>query len=104
MIFNKLSKHLISNQSQLIEVSIGEIADKYSILELKNKYITDTNKLNEIKKEIDILKIKVAKSNSGMRYVTDRTKETTGHYIKKYVNYFKEKKSTPWDGLLRINL
>lgn len=54
--------------------------------------------------EADILKLKVAKLPSCMRYVTDRTKETTEHYIKKYVNSFKEKKSTPWDGLLRINL
>jgi len=44
-----------------IEVSIGEIIDKYSILELKNKYITDENKLYEIKKEMNILEEKVSK-------------------------------------------
>jgi hypothetical protein len=38
-----------------IEVSLGEIVDKYSILELKKKYIKDVNKLNEIEKELNIL-------------------------------------------------
>ena len=38
-----------------IEVSLGEAIDKYSILELKKKKITDVNKLIEIKKEIDVL-------------------------------------------------
>ena len=51
--------------------------------------------------EADILKIKVEKPSLGMLYVTGRTTE---NYIKKYVNSFKEKKPTPWDGLLRINL
>ena len=40
-----------------IEVSFGESIDKYSILELKLKKITDPNKLFEIKKEIDILSL-----------------------------------------------
>jgi hypothetical protein len=38
-----------------IEVSIGEVIDKYSILEIKQKKISDANKLIEIKKEIVIL-------------------------------------------------
>lgn len=38
-----------------IEVSIGEIIDKYSILELKNKYIKDESKLCEIQKEMKVL-------------------------------------------------
>jgi hypothetical protein len=38
-----------------IEVSIGEAIDKYSILELKMKKITDKNKQLEILKEIDVL-------------------------------------------------
>jgi hypothetical protein len=38
-----------------IEVSLGEVIDKYSILELKQKKISDTNKLIEIKKEIEVL-------------------------------------------------
>ena len=47
-IFNELN-----NAS--IEASIGEIMDKYSILELKTKYIFDEIKLKEIKKEMDML-------------------------------------------------
>ncbi len=39
----------------LLEVSIGEAIDKYSILELKRKYITNSEKLNDIQKEIDSL-------------------------------------------------
>jgi hypothetical protein len=38
-----------------IEVSLGEVIDKYSILELKQKKISDANKLIEINKEMDIL-------------------------------------------------
>lgn len=53
-IFNELDKS-IYKKNTLIEVSFGEIIDKYSILELKNKYIKDTNKLNEIQKEIKLL-------------------------------------------------
>jgi hypothetical protein len=39
-----------------IEASVGDVVDKYSILEIKNKYITDENKKIEIQKEIDELK------------------------------------------------
>ena len=45
--------HLYMN----INVSFGEAIDKYSILELKLKKIHDSNKLLEIKKEIDVLYI-----------------------------------------------
>lgn len=38
-----------------LEVSIGEAVDKFSILELKRKKITDPLKLEEIQKEIDAL-------------------------------------------------
>jgi FkbM family methyltransferase len=51
---NKLLDNQPSNANQ-IEVSIGEIIDKYSILELKKKYITNKNKLEEIQKEIEVL-------------------------------------------------
>jgi len=51
-IYNSLLKNIIG---YTIEVSIGEIVDKYSILELKTKYITDNNKIKEIQKEMDIL-------------------------------------------------
>tara|TARA_R100000908_G_C3753608_1_gene147963 strand:- start:2411 stop:2779 length:369 start_codon:yes stop_codon:yes gene_type:complete len=38
-----------------IEVSIGEVLDKISILEIKNNKIKDHEKLKNIKKEFDIL-------------------------------------------------
>lgn len=38
-----------------IQVSVGEAIDKYNILELKLKKITDETKINEIKKEIECL-------------------------------------------------
>ncbi len=40
----------------IIEVSIGEVVDKYNILELKLKKISNETKLIEIKKEIEALK------------------------------------------------
>lgn len=52
----------------LIEVSFGEIIDKYSILELKNKYINDPNKLNEIQKEIKILNQKIGDATKTFFY------------------------------------
>jgi len=54
IIFNGANK-TISKSKNLIEVSIGEIIDKYSILELKNKYIKDPSKLSEIQKEIKLM-------------------------------------------------
>lgn len=42
-------------QSYNIEVSFGEIIDKYSILDLKTKFITDREKLVEINKEMKTL-------------------------------------------------
>jgi hypothetical protein len=39
-----------------IEVSNGELVDKIIILEIKNKYITDKNKLKNILKELSELK------------------------------------------------
>jgi hypothetical protein len=38
-----------------IEVSIGEIVDKLSILQIKTKFIRDEEKLNNVKKEYDYL-------------------------------------------------
>lgn len=38
-----------------VEVSIGEIVDKISILEIKSKKITDQTKLKNIKKEFNVL-------------------------------------------------
>lgn len=39
----------------LIPVSVGELFDKYSILQIKNERITDINKLEIIQKEINYL-------------------------------------------------
>jgi FkbM family methyltransferase len=52
---NKISntKCLLENQ---IEASIGEIIDKYSILELKLKFISDNKKINDIINELNVLK------------------------------------------------
>lgn len=38
-----------------IEVSIGEIVDKLSILKIKTEFIKDEEKLNNVKKEYDYL-------------------------------------------------
>ena len=38
-----------------IEVSIGEIVDKLSILQIKTSFIKDVEKLNNVKKEYDYL-------------------------------------------------
>lgn len=38
-----------------IEVSIGEIVDKLSILQIKTSFIKDEEKLNNVKKEYDYL-------------------------------------------------
>jgi len=60
-ILNKINNHLDTinkntiNEKLLIEVSIGEIIDKYSILELKHKYISDLNKLQDIENEMKTL-------------------------------------------------
>ena len=40
----------------LVEVSVGELLDKISILEIKSEKITDPEKLNYIKDEYKILK------------------------------------------------
>ena len=56
-VLNKINNYLdtIQNEKTLIEASIGEIIDKYSILELKHKYIYDPNKLQDIENEMSIL-------------------------------------------------
>ena len=54
----------------LLEVSVGEAIDKYSILEIKSKHITDEYKKHEIVKELD--KLQQCKS-----------------YIEKYPFYYK---------------
>jgi hypothetical protein len=55
-ILNKINKYLDTKKEKyLIETSIGEIIDKYSILELKRKYISDVNKLQDIDNEMKTL-------------------------------------------------
>ena len=63
--FNKIYDFLnsIKSNKNYIETSFGEIVDKYSILELKIKYITDPNKILDIKNEIEILKPFTNKKN-----------------------------------------
>ena len=40
----------------IIPVSVGELYDKYTILQIKNEKITDINKLTFVKKEMHYLK------------------------------------------------
>ena len=75
-ILNKINNHLdMKKEKNLIEVSIGEIIDKYSILELKQKYISDVNKLQDIEKEMNLLE----------KYISDIK---TSHFYKMllYIN------------------
>ena len=46
----------------LVEVSIGELLDKLSILEIKKEKIKDPEKLKYIKDEHNILKVQLAKN------------------------------------------
>lgn len=75
-ISNKINTYLDSqNTNYLIETSIGEIIDKYSILELKCKYISNTYKLKDIKHEMNVLE----------KYVSD-IKETHFYKMLLYIN------------------
>ena len=42
--------------SVIVDISIGELYDKYSILEIKLEKINDTQKLEWVQKEYDLLK------------------------------------------------
>ena len=46
----------------LVEVSVGELLDKISILEIKKKKIKDTEKLKFINEEFDVLKDQLDKN------------------------------------------
>ena len=50
-----IKKGLLMTKNSLIPVSIGEHIDKITILEIKSERINDSNKLNNIKKELDLL-------------------------------------------------
>jgi hypothetical protein len=65
------------NINNLVEVSIGEIIDKYSILELKTKYINDETKLKNIQYEMNILK--------------NNIKELDKHFFYKLLLFINEK-------------
>jgi hypothetical protein len=56
-----------------IEVSIGEVVDKLSILSIKLKKIKDEDKLKNIRKEYDILKSSM--EENGIQVESDQFKE-----------------------------
>ena len=60
----------------LIEVSDGELLDKYSILEIKKELIKNENKLFEITKELEALSEAVILKNENIYY----------YNILKYIN------------------
>ena len=51
----------------LVEVSVGELLDKISILEIKKEKIKDTNKLKFINLEYSILKDQFNKNKEQLR-------------------------------------
>ncbi len=56
-----------------IPVSVGELIDKITILEIKTKMITDQNKLKEVKKELLLLKKVIIKKNINLRKIRSDT-------------------------------
>ena len=72
----------------LVEVSVGELLDKISILEIKKEKIKDPEKLKFISNEHSILKEKLEKNVK-----TDEKLEINNHTgssikeIKEYTNY-----------------
>lgn len=53
----------MTTSSCLVNVSVGELFDKYSILEIKSERIKDTEKRNNVIKELAILQIHVDNYN-----------------------------------------
>ena len=53
-----MSKNIIS-----VPISIGELCDKYTILQIKREKITDSNKLSKIENEIQYLKPLIEQCN-----------------------------------------
>jgi hypothetical protein len=83
-----------------IPVSLGELYDKYSILQIKSDKITNINKLNEVNKELSALKPYIDKFNLHMdiqkelRYVNEllwnieddiREKENKGEFDDEFI-------------------
>ena len=56
-----------------IPVSVGELIDKITILEIKTKMITDQNKLKEVNKELLLLKKVIIKKNINLRKIRSDT-------------------------------
>ena len=52
----------------LVEVSVGELLDKISILEIKKDRIKDSNKLKFINEEYEVLKKELEKNNFNYPY------------------------------------
>ena len=46
-----------------VEVSVGELLDKITILQIKQEYITDENKLKYIREELSVLQSTVDEEN-----------------------------------------
>jgi len=69
VIINELGvKHKLACSSFNVNVSFGELVDKYSILELKMKYITNTEKLEDIKNEMSMLEPFISKTRNTVFY------------------------------------
>ena len=65
--------------SCLVNISIGELYDKYSILEIKCDKIKDIEKLTMIQKEMDYLKVHIIKYNklfSAISSIQEELKKT----------------------------
>ncbi|MBU8871717.1 MAG: hypothetical protein KOO60_12695 [Gemmatimonadales bacterium] len=57
-----------------VEISVGELLDKITILEIKSERITNTEKLNNVNKELGILKQTWAESPQSTHDVTAQVK------------------------------
>ena len=61
-----------------IPVSVGELVDKVTILEIKIKMINDKSKLKDVRKELDLLKKVFIKKNINLKKIkidTDNLKK-----------------------------
>ena len=56
-----------------IPVSVGELVDKVTILEIKIKMIKDKSKLKDVRKELDLLKKVFIKKNINLKKIKTDT-------------------------------
>ena len=56
-----------------IPVSVGELVDKVTILEIKIKMINDKTKLKDVRKELDLLKKVFIKKNINLKKIKTDT-------------------------------